>query len=280
MFATPSQRIGRQMLKRLWNAFVDGVLGYLIKPVVVIVGAAVVLFIGGAAEMAVHYPVSFAGVCVMFFFLGAIIGMSMGKSRTGSEVAADAVTIARNSLGSEGMRSFRALCAASTYVDGAPARPLVFDLDDAKLAEIGLDVSSVKLMEEAGVIRIAAPDDRDIVGTNGQSAPADIGDGVTACSDNVCFALAGGRTISEPTVRLTWGTDAFVAPSLYGADLGIASFTETGKELASDCAALTPPFGIDRYISDAYSASIRESRCNFRYVSDKTAGRVTDVTSS
>ena len=103
---------------------------------------------------------------------------------------------------------------------------------------------------------------------------------MTACSDNVCFALAGGRTISEPTVRLTWGTDAFVAPSLYGADLGIASFTETGKELASDCAALTPPFGIDRYISDAYSASIRESRCNFRYVSDKTAGRVTDVTSS
>lgn len=268
------------MPKRFLNVVVDEVLAYLLKPVAVIIGAVIVAYIGGAVEMASHYPVPFACICVLSFFLGIKIGLYLGRRKSDEYGGKDAVAIARNSLGSDGMRSFRALCAASTYVDGVPARPLVFDLDDANLAEIGLDVSSVRLMEESGVIRISDPDNREIVGTNGQSDPVDIGDGVTACSDNVCFSLAGGRTASTPTVRLTWGTDLYAATSLYGADLGVVSFTDVGRRLASECAALTPPFGIDEYIRQAYSARIRESRCNFRYVSDKTAGRVTDVTSS
>ena len=145
--------------------------------------------------------------------------------------------IAKSTLGDEGMRAFRALCAASTYVDGVPSRPLVFSMSDEKLSAIGLSRDLLLLMEEADVIRL---------------------------SDFVKFDLAGGTTVEVRPVRLTWGTDIFVANGLYGADLGIASLTSLGSELAVECAALNPPLGMVGYIKDAYSAELRESRHHFR----------------
>ena len=177
--------------------------------------------------------------------------------------------IARSTLGDDGMRSFRALCAASTYVDGAPARPLVFDMDDGRLSRVGLDVASLRLMEEAGLVRIAEADERDLVGAQSRTEPADVGDGVTACAGSVAFALAGGEEVSVRPVRLTYGTCHYVAEGVYGADLGVASFTSLGRELASECAALEPPLRMREYLEDAYSASLRDSRHHFRSVSDE-----------
>lgn len=177
--------------------------------------------------------------------------------------------LARSTLRDEGMRSFRALCAASTYVDGAPARPLVFDMNDGRLSRVGLDVASLRLMEEAGLVRIAEADERDLVGAQSRTDPADVGDGVTACAGSVSFALAGGEEVSVRPVRLTFGTDRYMADGVYGADLGVASFTSLGRELASECAALEPPFRIREYLEDAYSAGLRESRHHFRSVSDE-----------
>lgn len=177
--------------------------------------------------------------------------------------------IAREALGDDGMRSFRALCAASTYVGGAPARPLVFDMDDGRLSRVGLDVASLRLMEEAGLVRIAEADERDLVGAQSRTDPADVGDGVTACAGSVSFALAGGEEVSVRPVRLTYGTCHYIAEGVYGADLGVASFTSLGRELASECAALEPPFRIREYLEDAYSAGLRESRHHFRSVSDE-----------
>lgn len=175
--------------------------------------------------------------------------------------------IAKSALGDEGLRAFGALCAASTYVDGDPSRPLVFSMDDDKLSAIGLDRSSLLLMEEAGVIRLSEEDERELVGSQARKEPTDIGCGVTACADFVRFDLAGGRSVEVKPVRLTWGTDIYVATGLYGADLGIASFTSLGSELAAEYAALNPPLGIVGYIEDAYSAELRESRHHFRYLS-------------
>lgn len=177
--------------------------------------------------------------------------------------------IAKSTLGDDGMRSFRALCAASTYVDGAPARPLVFDMDDGRLSRVGLDVASLRLMEEAGLVRTAEADERDLVGAQSRTEPADVGDGVTACAGSVSFALAGGEEVSVRPVRLTYGTCHYIAEGVYGADLGVASFTSLGRELASECAALEPPFRIREYLEDAYSAGLRESRHHFRSVSDE-----------
>lgn len=60
-----------------------------------------------------------------------------------------------------------------------------------------------------------------------------------------------------------------MADGVYGADLGIASFTSLGRELASECAALEPPLRMREYLEDAYSAGLRESRHHFRRVSDE-----------
>lgn len=169
------------------------------------------------------------------------------------------------SLGDEGIASFRALCAASTYVDGKPARPLVFDLDDEKLSAIGLTEGAVRRMADAGAIRLAASDDRVLVGSNACAEMVDIGEGVAASSGAVRFSLAGGDVVEVAPVHLSHGTDFFVVDShLAGADLGIASFTANGSELASECAALKPPLGMDAYIADAYSADMRASRHGFR----------------
>lgn len=172
--------------------------------------------------------------------------------------------IAKTTLGGEGLKAFRALCSASTYVDGVPSRPLVFGMSDEKLSTIGLDGESLLLMEEAGVIRLSEADERELVGTNARKEPTDIGYGVTACADFVRFDLAGGKSVEVKPVRLTFGTDRYVATGLYGADLGIASFTSLGAELAAEYAALNPPLGIVGYIEDAYSANLRESRHHFR----------------
>lgn len=172
--------------------------------------------------------------------------------------------IARATLGDEGLKAFRALCAASTYVGDVPSRPLVFSMSDEKLHAIGLDSRSLLLMEEAGVIRLSEADERELVGTNARRDPTDIGYGVTACADFVRFDLAGGKSVEVKPVRLTFGTDRYVATGLYGADLGIASFTSLGVELAAEYAALNPPLGIVGYIEDAYSANLRESRHHFR----------------
>lgn len=172
--------------------------------------------------------------------------------------------IAKSTLGDEGMRAFRALCAASTYVDGVPSRPLVFSMSDGKLSAIGLSRELLLLMEEADVIRLSEMDERELVGTNARKEPTDIGYGVTACADFVKFDLAGGSSVEVKPVRLTFGTDRYVATGLYGADLGIASFTSLGSELAAEYAALNPPLGIVGYIDDAYSAKLRESRHHFR----------------
>ena len=171
---------------------------------------------------------------------------------------------ARATLGGDGLKAFGALCAASTYVDGVPSRPLVFGMSDEKLSTIGLDSRSLLLMEEAGVIRLSEADERELVGTNARREPTDIGYGVTACADFVRFDLAGGKSVEVNPVRLTFGTDRYVATGLYGADLGIASFTSLGNELAAEYAALNPPLGIVGYIEDAYSANLRESRHHFR----------------
>lgn len=172
--------------------------------------------------------------------------------------------IAKTTLGGEGLKAFRALCSASTYVDGVPSRPLVFGMSDEKLHAIGLDSRSLLLMEEAGVIRLSEADERELVGTNARREPTDIGYGVTACADFVRFDLAGGKSVEVKPVRLTFGTDRYVATGLYGADFGIASFTSLGAELAAEYAALNPPLGIVGYIEDAYSANLRESRHHFR----------------
>ena len=172
--------------------------------------------------------------------------------------------IARATLGDDGLKAFRALCAASTYVSGAPSRPLVFSMNDEKLSIIGLDSRALLLMEEAGVIRLSEADERELVGTNARKEPTDIGYGVTACADFVRFDLAAGKSVEVKPVRLTFGTDRYVATGLYGADLGIASFTSLGTELAAEYAALNPPLGIVGYIEDAYSAKLLESRHHFR----------------
>ena len=172
--------------------------------------------------------------------------------------------IARATLGDDGLKAFRALCAASTYVSGAPSRPLVFSMNDEKLSIIGLDSRALLLMEEAGVIRLSEADERELVGTNARKEPTDIGYGVTACADFVRFDLAGGKSVEVKPVRLTFGTDIYISTGLYGADLGIASFTSLGTELAAEYAALNPPLGIVGYIEDAYSANLRESRHHFR----------------
>ena len=172
--------------------------------------------------------------------------------------------IAKTTLGDDSLKAFRTLCAASTYVDGVPSRPLVFSMNNEKLSIIGLDSRSLLLMEEAGVIRLSEEDERDLVGTNARKEPTDIGYGVTACADFVRFDLAGGKSVEVKPVRLTWGTDIYIATGLYGADLGIASFTSLGAELAAEYAALNPPLGIVDYIEDAYSAKLRESRHHFR----------------
>lgn len=174
--------------------------------------------------------------------------------------------IAKSTLGDEGMRAFRALCAASTYVDGVPSRPLVFSMSDGKLSAIGLSRDLLLLMEEADVIRLSEMDEREVVGSQACETPVDIGCGITACSDFVKFDLAGGTTVEVRPVRLTWGTDIYVANGLYGADLGIASLTSLGRELAVECAALNPPLGMVGYIKDAYSAELRESRHHFRHL--------------
>ncbi len=174
--------------------------------------------------------------------------------------------IAKSTLGDEGMRAFRALCAASTYVDGIPSRPLVFSMSDGKLSAIGLSRDLLLLMEEADVIRLSEMDEREVVGSQACETPVDIGCGITACSDFVKFDLAGGTTVEVRPVRLTWGTDIYVANGLYGADLGIASLTSLGRELAVECAALNPPLGMVGYIKDAYSAELRESRHHFRHL--------------
>ena len=172
--------------------------------------------------------------------------------------------IAKATLGDEGLKAFRALCAASTYVGDVPSRPLVFSMNDEKLSTIGLDGESLLLMEEAGVIRLSEADERELVGTNARKEPTDIGYGVTACADFVKFDLAGGKSVEVKPVRLTFGTDIYIATGLYGADLGIASFTSLGAELAAEYAALNPPLGIVGYIEDAYSSKLRESRHHFR----------------
>lgn len=169
------------------------------------------------------------------------------------------------SLGDEGIASFRALCTASTYVDGKPARPLVFDLDDEKLSAIGLTEGAVRRMADAGAIRLAASDDRDLVGSNACAEMVDIGEGVAASSGAVRFSLAGGDVVEVAPVHLSHGTDFFVVDShLAGADLGIVSFTANGSELAAECASLKPPYGMDAYIAGAYSVDMRVSRHGFR----------------
>ena len=75
--------------------------------------------------------------------------------------------------------------------------------------------------------------------------------------------------MSVRPVRINFGTDRYVADGVYGADLGIASFTSLGRELASECAALEPPLRMREYLEDAYSAGLRESRHHFRRVSDE-----------
>lgn len=172
------------------------------------------------------------------------------------------------SLGDEGIASFRALCAASTYVDGKPARPLVFDLDDEKLSAIGLTEGAVRHMADVGAIRLADDDERDLVGSNACAEMVDIGDGVAASSGAVRYEFAGGVEVEVEPVRLTWGTDILVATGLYGADLGMASFTAKGAELAAECAASKPPMGIEGYIRSACSSGIRISRHSFRYLTE------------
>lgn len=176
-----------------------------------------------------------------------------------------ALDMLKASLGDEGIASFRALCAASTYVDGKPARPLVFDLDDEKLSAIGLSEGAVRHMADVGAIRLAASDDRDLVGSNACAEMVDIGEGVAASSGAVRFSLAGGDVVEVTPVHLSHGTDFLVVDShLAGADLGIVSFTANGSELAAECAALKPPYGMDAYIAGAYSVDMRVSRHGFR----------------
>lgn len=83
-------------------------------------------------------------------------------------------------LGEDGVSAFRSLCAASTYADGRPARPLVFDLDDAKLKAVGLTARMVRHMADVGAIRLVASDERELVGSDACSEMVDLGDGVSA----------------------------------------------------------------------------------------------------
>lgn len=173
------------------------------------------------------------------------------------------------SLGDEGIASFRALCAASTYADGRPARPLVFDLDDAKLKAVGLTARMVQHMADVGAIRLVASDERELVGSDACPEMVDLGDGVSASASTVRFSLAGGECVEVGPVRMSWGTDVFIVDGrLSGADLGIASFTEEGAELAAECAAAKPPFGMGGYIEKAYSEEMRVSRNRFRCLTE------------
>lgn len=98
----------------------------------------------------------------------------------------------------------------------------------------------------------------------------DIGEGVAASSGAVRFSLAGGDVVEVAPVHLSHGTDFFVVDShLAGADLGIVSFTANGSELAAECAALKPPYGMDAYIAGAYSVDMRISRHSFRYLTEE-----------
>lgn len=172
-------------------------------------------------------------------------------------------------LGEDGVSAFRSLCAASTYADGRPARPLVFDLDDAKLKAVGLTARMVRHMADVGAIRLVASDERELVGSDACSEMVDLGDGVSASASTVRFSLAGGERVEVGPVRMSWGTDVFIVDGrLSGADLGIASFTEEGAELAAECAAAKPPFGMGGYIEKAYSADMRVSRNGFRCLTE------------
>lgn len=172
-------------------------------------------------------------------------------------------------LGEDGVSAFRALCTASTYVDGVPARPLVFDLDDAKLTVIGLTADAVRNMADAGAIRLVEADERDVVGSNVCPDMTDVGYGVSASLSKVSFSLAGNESIEVGPVRLAWGTDMLNATGLYGADLGVVSFTTLGADLAATCVASKPPMGMEGYIRNAYSAGMRISRHHFRYLTEE-----------
>ena len=172
-------------------------------------------------------------------------------------------------LGEDGVSAFRSLCAASTYADGRPARPLVFDLDDAKLKAVGLTARMVQHMADVGAIRLVASDERELVGSDACPEMVDLGDGVSASASTVRFSLAGGECVEVGPVRMSWGTDVFIVDGrLSGADLGIASFTEEGAELAAECAAAKPPFGMGGYIEKAYSEEMRVSRNRFRCLTE------------
>lgn len=173
-------------------------------------------------------------------------------------------------LGEDGVSAFRALCAASTYVDGMPARPLVFDLDGSKLRAIGLTTGELRHMADAGAIRLVEADERDIVGTNACDITVDLGYGVSADSSAIRFQLAGEESVEVGPVPLNHGTDSFVVMKGYlkGADLGLASFTADGAELARECCAQKPPMGMDGYIRDAYDVKLRSSRRHFRYLTE------------
>lgn len=169
-------------------------------------------------------------------------------------------------LGDAGIRAFRTLCAASTYAKGKPAHPLIFDMDDEKLAAIGLSVSDIELLEEAGAIKVSEADERSIICTQAYelNTPIDLGFGISACTNAIIFNLAGNIEVSVKPVKLNCGTDYYVALGLSGADLGVAAFTTLGLELAQECLSVIPPFGINSYIANAYSSSRRDSRHHFR----------------
>lgn len=273
------------------NDFLDSVSGIAKKAVAVgaVIGAAALVTVIPIWPFVSQNPSGFIFTGLLLLVTGGLVGAAItlvaAKGRTKRQIEArdriiaakdaeiealkrakmpNRLDIAKTTLGGEGLKAFRALCSASTYVDGVPSRPLVFGMSDEKLHAIGLDSRSLLLMEEAGVIRLSEADERELVGTNARREPTDIGYGVTACSDFVRFDLAGGKSVEVKPVRLTFGTDRYVATGLYGADFGIASFTSLGAELAAEYAALNPPLGIVGYIEDAYSANLRESRHHFR----------------
>lgn len=172
-------------------------------------------------------------------------------------------------LGEDGISAFRALCAASTYVDGVPARPLVFDLDDGKLKAIGLTAGKLRHMADVGAIRLAEADERKLIGTNACQKLVDLGEGVSGGSDKVEFRLAGNEAIEVKPVHLNYGTDFLIVENnLSGADFGIASFTKEGAVLAAECGAPKPPFGMDAYLEESYSVERRTSRHHFCCLSE------------
>lgn len=172
-------------------------------------------------------------------------------------------------LGEDGVSAFRALCAASTYVDGVPARPLVFDLDDGKLKSIGLTAGKLRHMADVGAIRLAEADERKLIGTNACQKLVDLGEGVSGSSDKVEFRLADNEAIEVKPVHLNYGTDFLIVENnLSGADFGIASFTKEGAVLAAECGARKPPFGMDAYLEESYSVERRTSRHHFCYLSE------------